>query len=204
MTAREEFRDLLRVHVTPAMRERGFSGAAGKYYLTGPSGHVGSLLISGNPKRSTADAFEYDLHAGVTSTYLRLASDLRGAPVRSRPSVWSDHDWFTTAGGGRFHRGDDRAQHATTLLADVDLRGLRWIRASLTDDGLRAAVDVCHVGVGKGWARVFLDLAQGRLDDARPRVEEAETDLGADDAMVAEMRRRMADADYPASANERG
>lgn len=195
VAARDEFGEMLRVRVTPVLRQRGFTGGSGRYYLSGDSGHVGSLLLSGNPKRSTPDVFVYDVHVGVTSSHLRLSSELIADPIRSRPSSWSDHDWFDGIGERRLAAGDDPGAHADLLLAKLDAAALPRLTASLTDEGLRTAVDGCPVGMGRGWSRILLDLAQGRIDAARPEVARAVDERGVDDPLAAELLRRLAAAE---------
>lgn len=191
MTAKELFRDMLRDLVGPALRERGFSGGSGKYYLTGETGHVGSLQMSGNPKRSWANIFVYDLHIGVTSTFLRESSELAGFPIRKKPSVSSDHDWFDGLGERRLAEDDDVASHASELMAAIDEKAIPRITRSLTDHGLRVAVDSCLVGAGRGWARLLHDIAEGNVDAARRQLSEFALRSGEQDAILDAFQARL-------------
>lgn len=186
---------MLRERVSPALRERGFSGGGGKFYLRGPTGHVGSILMSGNWKRSTAELFDYHVHVGVTSLYLRQTEEFRGEPIRSRPADWADHDWLDEIGEYQLRATDDIDDHADHLLEELDRAAIPRILPSLTDEGLRAAVDACPVGVGRGWARLLLDIAQGNLETARRDLAQAARDRGEDDPLVVGLRHRLEEAE---------
>lgn len=151
--------------------------------------------MSGNWKRSTAELFDYHVHVGVTSTYLRQTSELDGDPIRSKPAYWSDHDWLDTIGDYQLRATDDIDDHADTLLIELDRLAIPRILPSLTDDGLRAAVDACPVGVGRGWARLLMDITQGNLDAARIRLAEAAHDRGEEDPLIVGLRHHLEEAE---------
>ncbi len=188
VTAKAAFNDGLRSVVTPSLRARGYTGTSGRYYLTGPE-HTGSVLVAGNPKRSGLECFVYDVHIGVTSSYLRRTSELRGSPVPARPTVWSGHDWFDHLHEGRYEMGEDPIKHAESLLSILELGACQVIEASLTNVALRKMVDTNPVGVGRGWARLLMDIEEGLLDAAAPRLDTAAAERGEDDPLVTELRR---------------
>lgn len=134
VTARDQYRRMLNECISPELRSRGWTGGSGKYYLRGGSGHVGSLIISGNPKRSRAHICNFDVHIGVVSTYLRDFHEGTCQPSRAKPSYWSDHDWFShVAKDLTISEDDDPMTVGRHVLALLDEVAIPPVKASLTE-----------------------------------------------------------------------
>lgn len=158
--------------------------------------------MTGNPKRSGPEMFEYHVHVGVTSTYLRETSAMRDDPIRSKPTYWSDHDWLVLVDNRRLGITDDTNDHADLLIHDLDRHAIPRIHASLTDEGLRVAVDSSVVGVGGGWARLLMEIEQGNVETAASRLADAAIRLGDNDHMVVRLRQRLADVSRPGRSSD--
>ncbi|WP_067439947.1 hypothetical protein [Nocardioides jensenii] len=206
MHAREVYKTMLKDTITPAMRDRGFRGGSGNYYLDGDSGHTGSVLLSGNPKRSTSETTHFSIHCGVQSRYLKEVNQALGEKPR-KPSVWSDHDWFDSVEP----EGDRSANYTISVSSDpvvvgegivtiLDERALPAVRRSLDDAGLRHAVDNCFVGMGRGASRILLDIAQGRLEEARSSISDLVEHRGSSDPGSAFLIERLAAAEAASSS----
>lgn len=187
MHARDVYKAMLRDTITPAMRERGFRGGSGSYYLDSEPGHTGSVLLSGNSKRSTAEVTHFHIHVGVQSRYTKQWHAAMGTPPK-KPSVGSDHDWLD----GVKPTHDQFADYAIGVESDptvvgeqiigiLDDRAIPAVQRSLGDDGLRAAVDNCFTGMGRGVSRILLDIAQGHLETARSSIADLVEQWGPTD-----------------------
>lgn len=196
MTAQDQYRYMLKEYITPALRERGWRGGSGKYYLTGgTTGHVGSLILSGNHRRSTTQACSFTAHIGVVSRYLRLFREGAGQPpTPKRPSYALEHDWFDEVAGFTITTEDDPIEVGGFVLTVLDLQAIPRVAASLDDDGLRSAVDSCFVGVGRGGARTLMEIAQCNFESARSSIESSADAFGADDPGVVFLRIRLREA----------
>lgn len=182
--------------ISPELRSRGWTGGSGKYYLRGSTDHVGSLIISGNPKRSTAHICHFEVHIGVISTYLREFHEETSQPPRAKPSYWSDHDWFSeVARDLTIGEDDDPMTIGQRMLALLDELAIPAVEASLTDEGLRMAVDSCPVGVGRGHARTLMEIGQGNYDIARERIKSFAEHPGDDHPGVTLVRERLSAAE---------
>ncbi|MGV9385668.1 hypothetical protein ACWDRB_58375 [Nonomuraea sp. NPDC003707] len=163
MTAQDTYRSLLKHFITPGMHERSFRGGSGKYYVNGPNGHIGSVLISRNPKVGTRERVSFGIHIGVASRYLQeFVAEKDGAFTR-RPSVWSDHDWLDQITSGHLlHADEDVEPIGVTILDIIDREGIPRITDSMTDVGLLRAIGRCPVGVGGRTARLLRQIEAGR------------------------------------------
>jgi hypothetical protein len=186
---------MLKECITPALRERGWRGGSGKYYLHGTTGHVGSLQLSGHHARSTAQMRTFHVHVGVASRYLQEFREGTGRkPMTKRPSYALDHDWFDEVASFTITSEDDPLEVGRFVWMIVETQAVPRVEASLDDDGLRRAVDDCPVGVGGGWPRTLMDIAEGKFEKARRRIELFENEVGGDDPDVAFVRRRLREA----------
>ncbi len=89
MTAQEQYRRMVKECITPALRERGWRGGSGKYYLNGTTGHVGSVILSGNHRRSNSQVRAFHMHIGVRSMYLQEFQEGTGrAPLSMSMAKW--------------------------------------------------------------------------------------------------------------------
>ncbi|TDO47701.1 hypothetical protein EV643_1087 [Kribbella sp. VKM Ac-2527] len=153
MTAQDQYRRMLKECVTPALRERGWRGGSGKYYLHGTTGHVGSVILSGNHRRSAAQVRTFHVHIGVASQYLQEFQEGTGrAPLSKRPSYALDHDWFDEVANFTITSEDDPLEVGAFVWMVLETQAIPRVAASLDDDGLRSAVDGCPVGAGRGGA----------------------------------------------------
>lgn len=193
MTAQDQYRQMLKECLTPALRERGWRGGSGNYYLHGPTGHVASLLLAGNHRRSTAAVRTFHVHIGVASRYLREFREGTGQPTK-RPAVALDHDWMEEVASFTITEDDDPLEVGDFVWSIIETQAIPKVAASLDDDGLRQAVDDCPVGVGRGAARTLMEIAQGNLEAARAEIDSSEAAFGADDPGVAFLRRRLHEA----------
>lgn len=195
MIARDVFRALVKDQVTPAMRERGFRGGSSKYFLRDVSGHIGSVQLVGNPKRSGPEQFVYDVVIGVRSSYLQRSDEVRGKPPLARPLHWPDHDWIDLRDAPRLRVEDDPDAQARWIIATVDAWALPAFRRSFTDDGLRWASDLSPHRVGCGWPRILQDATLGRHAEVEAAIRDS-TDGGrhpADHPVFDEARRLLAE-----------
>lgn len=171
MTAQDAYRSLLNDVISPGMRSRGFRGGSGKYYMDGATGHIGSLLFGRNPKRSSKQRISFGIHIGVRSRYLQEFRSAQGEAVNRRPSYAFEHDWLDVLVHEHvLNDGDDVELIGARLLDTIDHGGLPRIKESMTDAGLRKAVDHCPVGVGGGAARTLMEIENGNLDVAREAI----------------------------------
>jgi hypothetical protein len=186
---------MLKECITPALRERGWRGGSGRYYLHGTTGHVGSLILSGHHARSTAQVRSFHVHIGVVSRYLREFREGTGRkPMTKRPSYALDHDWFDEVASFTITSEDDPLEVGGFVWTIVETQAIPRVAASLDDDGLRRAVDDCPVGVGGGWVRTLMDIAKGNLEEARRRIEFSENRVGGDDLDATFVRSRLREA----------
>ena len=186
---------MLKECVTPALRERGFRGGSGKYYLQGEAGHVGSLVMSGNPKRSTQQTMHVAVHIGVVSRYLRQARTLSGQETPARPSYALEHDWFDQVAEFTIDQDADLQRTGQGLVDLLDQRAVPAILESLDDAGLRRAVDSCPVGVGRGAARTLMEIELGNFEVARSRIDLSAERVGDDDDWVLRLRQHLDQAE---------
>lgn len=192
MTAQDQYRRMLKECITPALRERGWRGGSGRYYLHGTTGHVGSLILSGHHARSTAQMRTFLVHVGVVSRYLQeFRAGTGREPMTKRPSYALDHDWFDEVASFTITSEDDPLEVGGFVWMIVETQAIPRVAASLDDDGLRRAVDDCPVGVGGGGARTLMEIAQGNYEAARSRIEHSENRVGGDDPGVMFMRGRL-------------
>ncbi len=182
---------MLKECITPALRERGWRGGSGKYYLRGTTGHVGSLILSGDHRRSTAQVSTFHVHVGVVSRYLQEFREATGQEPRKKPSYALDHDWFDEIASFTINSDDDPLEVGGFVWGIVETQAIPRVAASLDDQGLRRAVDDCPVGVGRGAARTLMDITQGNAEAARTQIETSERNFGADDPGVAFLRSRL-------------
>jgi hypothetical protein len=153
MTAQDQYRRILKECITPALRKRGWRGGSGKYYLHGTTGHVGSVIFSGNHRGSTAQVRTFHVHTGVVSQYLQEFREGTGqAPLSKRPSYALDHDWFDGVATFTITSEDDPLEIGAFVWMVLETQAVPWVAASLDDAGLRRAVDDCPVGAGRGGA----------------------------------------------------
>jgi hypothetical protein len=186
---------MLKECITPALRGQGWHGGSGQYYLHGSTGHVGSLILSGHHARSTAQVRAFHVHIGVVSRYLQEFREGTGRkPMTKRPSYALDHDWFDEVATFTISSEDDPLDVGGFVWMIVETQAIPRVAASLDDDGLRRAVDGCPVGVGGGWARTLMDIAQGNLEEARRSIEFSENTVGGDDPDVTFVRSRLREA----------
>ena len=191
MTAQDQYRRMLEESITPALRERGWLGGSGKYYLHGATGHVGSMILAGNHRRSTAQVRTFDVHIGVVSRYLREFREGTGQAPPKRPSYAVDHDWFDDVASFTITSQDDPREVGGFVWTILETQAVPRVAASLDDDGLRRAVDDCYVGVGNGGARTLMEIMQGNLEEARIRIDSSEEAFGDDDPGVKFLRSRL-------------
>jgi hypothetical protein len=186
---------MLKECITPALREQGWRGGSGQYYLHGTTGHVGSLILSGHHARSTAQVRTFHVHIGVVSRYLQEFREGTGRkPMTKRPSYALDHDWFDEVASFTISSEDDPLEVGGFVWMIVETQAIPRVAASLDDDGLRRAVDDCPVGVGGGWVRTLMDIAKGNLEEARRSIEFSENRVGGDDPDVTFVRSRLREA----------
>jgi len=200
MHARDVYKAMLRDTITPGMRARGFRGGTGSYYVDGESGHTGSVLISGNSKRSTAEVTYFHIHFGVQSAYLKQWDAALGSKPK-RASDWSDHDWFDDVpapnnqlAGYVISVTSDPTVVGREIIEILDGTAIPAVRASLDDSGLRQAIDGSVLGVG-GIPLLLMDLVQGRVDQARSQIAEIVDRNGKADPGSAFLLERLADAE---------
>ncbi len=195
MTAQDRYRHMLEECITPVLRERGWRGGSGKYYLHGATGHVGSMILSGNHRRSTAQVRTFHVHIGVVSRYLREFREGTGqAPRSKRPSYALDHDWFDDVASFTITSQDDPREVGGFVWTILETQAVPRVAASLDDDGLRRAVDDCYVGVGQGGARTLMEIVHGNFEAARSRIDSSESAFGVDDPGVKFLRSRLREA----------
>jgi hypothetical protein len=186
---------MLKECITPALRERGWRGGSGQYYLHGTTGHVGSLQLSGHHARSTAQIRTFHVHVGVVSRYLQEFRESTGRqPMTKRPSYALDHDWFDEVASFTITSEDDPLKVGGFVWMIVETQAIPRVEASLDDDGLRRAVDDCPVGVGGGWPRTLMDIAEGKFEEACRSIEFSENRGHGDDPDVTFVRRRLREA----------
>lgn len=165
------------------------------YYLHGTTGHVGSLILSGHHARSTAQLRTFHVHIGVVSRYLQEFREGTGRkPMTKRPSYALDHDWFDEVASFTITSEDDPLDVGRFVWTIVETQAIPRVAASLDDDGLRRAVDDCPVGIGGGWVRTLMDIAEGNLEEARRSIEFSENRFGGDDPDVTFVRSRLHEA----------
>ena len=185
---------MLKERITPALRERGWRGGSGKYYLHGTTGHVGSLILSGDHRRSTAQVRTFLVHVGVVSRYLQEFMEGTRQEPPTKPSHALDHDWFGEVASFTISSDDDPLEMGGFVWLIVETQAIPRVTASLDDHGLRSAVDDCPVGVGRGGARTLMEIAHGNVEVARSRIETSERRFGDDDPGVAFLRSRLGEA----------
>ena len=194
MTAQDQYRLMLKESVTPALRERGWRGGWGKYYLHGATGHVGSMIMACNHRRSTTQVRTFDVHIGVVSRYLREFMEGTGRAPPKRPSYALDHDWFDDVASFTITSQDDPREVGGFVWTILETQAIPRVAASLDDDGLRRAVDNCYCGVGHGGARTLMEITQGNLEDARIRIASSEDAFGDDYPGVKFLRSQLQEA----------
>lgn len=185
---------MLKECLTPALREGGWRGGSGNYYLHGSTGHVASLLLSGNHRRSTAAVRTFHVHIGVASRYLREFLEGTGQASTKRPAAALDHDWLAEVASFTINAEDDPLEVGGFVWSIIETQAIPIVIDSLDDHGLRKAVDNCPVGVGNGAARTLMEIAQGNFEAARRRISSSEAAFGADDPGTVFLRRRLRDA----------
>jgi hypothetical protein len=185
---------MLKECITPVLRERGWRGGSGKYYLHGTTGHVGSLILSGNHRQSSAQVRTFLVHVGVVSRYLQEFREGTGQEPPTKPSYALDHDWFDEVASFTITSDDDPLEVGRFVWMIVETQAIPRVAASLDDYGLRRAVDDCPVGVGRGGARTLMEIAQGNVDVARSRIDTSERSFGGDDPGVVFLRSRLREA----------
>ncbi|GAA1559316.1 hypothetical protein [Kribbella lupini] len=114
--------------------------------------------------------------------------------MTKRPSYALDHDWFDEVASFTITSEDDLLKVGSFVWMIVETQAIPRVEASLDDDGLRRAVDDCPVGVGGGWPRTLMDIAEGNFEEARRRIEFSENRVGGDDPDVTFVRRRLREA----------
>ena len=195
MTAQDQYRRMVKECLTPALRERGWRGGSGKYYLHGTTGHVGSVILSGDHRRSTAEVRTFHVNIGVVSQYLREFGEGTGqAPLPKHPSYALDHDWFDEVASFTITSEDDPQEQGAFVWMILETQAIPRVAASLDDAGLRRAVDGCPVGVGRGAARTLMEIAQGNFEAATRRIESSQDSFGGDDPGVMFLRSRLREA----------
>lgn len=198
--ARDLYKAML-LSITHAMREREFRGSSGKYFLAGGSGHIGSVSLSGNPKRSTAEVAYLHIHYEVQSSYHREWEAVTAIKAKT-PSAWSDHDWFEDvpppnrdiAGWPIFVSSDSDAV-AEEIVTVLDRTAIPAVRESLDDAGLRKAIDASFVGTGQGAPGILLDISIGNLEAARSRIAGVAKRCGNADPGTLFLLARLAEAE---------
>ncbi len=195
MTAQEQYRRMVKECITPALRERGWRGGSGKYYLNGTTGHVGSVILSGNHRRSNSQVRAFHMHIGVRSMYLQEFQEGTGrAPLSKRPSHAVEHDWLDEVATFTITSEDDPLDVGAFVWTVLESQALSPVVASLDDAGLRRAVDECPVGAGYGGARTLMDIAHGNFETASRTIESWADSASGDSLDVLYLRTRLREA----------
>src|SRR4051812_21510614 len=122
---------MLKECLTPALRERGWRGGSGQYYLHGTTGHVGSLILSGHHALSTAQVRTFHVHVGVVSRYLQEFMEGTGRePMTKRPSYALDHDWFDEVARFTISSEDDPLEVGGFVWMIVETQAIPRVAAS--------------------------------------------------------------------------
>lgn len=105
-----------------------------------------------------------------------------------------DHDWFGEVASFTISSDDDPLEMGGFVWLIVETQAIPRVTASLDDHGLRAAVDDCPVGVGRGGAHTLMEIAHGNVQVVSSRIEASERRFGSDDPGVAFLRGRLCEA----------
>jgi hypothetical protein len=194
VSAQDQYRQMIKDCITPALRERGWRGGSSYYYMTGATGHLGTLQLSGNHARSTTQVRTFSLHVGVRSRYFQELVEATGQPVTKRPTSTLEHDWMESVASFTIAADDDPLDVGGFVLMTIESQAIPLVTASLEDAGLRQAVDFCAAGVGGGEVRTLMEIAQGNFEEARSRIAASEDHFGYSDPGVVFLRGRLHEA----------